>query len=598
MRYIYSKQLLAAALLVAISLNLHAQGTAFTYQGFLNNGGSPANGVYDFKFSLATNALAGTFSSSVTNMGMNVSNGLFVTAIDFGGIPDGRPYWLEIAIRTNGAVSFNTLSPRQQLTPAPYAMFANTASNLAGTLPASQVYGSLSAAQISGVLSNTQLPAGVITNGSSGVSLAGSFNGIFAGNGSGLTNIGSSALAPGTALANLQSGNQGAVPFGGMIISPNFADPNLLNAGYQRTGLMKTSDFWGMRSNNPALYSRMDASAVWTGTELLIWGGDSASTILQTGWKYNPAYDTWTPMSTNNAPGARWNHSAVWTGSEMIIWGGVSNATYYADGKRYNPVTDTWANISNLNAPAARNYHSAVWSGTEMIVWGGVSNSTYYANGSRYNPILDTWTDVSSVNAPLARAYHAGVWDGSEMIIWGGGNATTNWPYGARYSPALNTWTTISNSYFLNTPYGYSGSQAIWAGGRMILCGGYNSATGYNQNLSSYNPSNDVWTLANTVNSPLVKNIIGMSLVWTGTKAVVWGGVNASSTFFNSGGIYDWNTQTWTPMTLSNAPLARVFHAAIWTGSEMIIWGGQLSGSGVEDTWSYEPPRDLYLYEH
>ena len=82
--------------------------------------------------------------------------------------------------------------------------------------------------------------------------------------------------------------------------------------------------------------------------------------------------DTWTATSTTNAPSARAGHTAVWTGSEMIVWGGgASGPTYLNTGGRYNPSTDSWTATSTTNAPGARSGHTAVWTGSEMIVWGG-----------------------------------------------------------------------------------------------------------------------------------------------------------------------------------------------------------------------------------
>ena len=79
--------------------------------------------------------------------------------------------------------------------------------------------------------------------------------------------------------------------------------------------------------------------------------------------------DTWTATSTTNAPVARSNHTAVWTGSEMIVWGG----SFLNTGGRYNPATDSWTATTITNAPSARSVHTAVWTGSEMIVWGGFS---------------------------------------------------------------------------------------------------------------------------------------------------------------------------------------------------------------------------------
>ena len=127
-------RLLIAFILCVGSHETFAQGTAFTYQGRLNNGGSPANGSYDLTFTMyATNSGGSVFIGPLTNSAVGVTNGLFTVPLDFGsGIFDGNPRWLEIGVRTNGSVSFTTLSPRQQLTPTPYAIFANTASQLTG----------------------------------------------------------------------------------------------------------------------------------------------------------------------------------------------------------------------------------------------------------------------------------------------------------------------------------------------------------------------------------------------------------------------------------------------------------------------------------
>jgi hypothetical protein len=80
--------------------------------------------------------------------------------------------------------------------------------------------------------------------------------------------------------------------------------------------------------------------------------------------------DTWTATSTTDAPDARSYHKAVWTGSEMIVWGGADNVGYPNTGGRYNPGTDSWTATSTTNAPIGRAGHTAVWTGSEMIVWG------------------------------------------------------------------------------------------------------------------------------------------------------------------------------------------------------------------------------------
>ena len=128
---------------------------------------------------------------------------------------------------------------------------------------------------------------------------------------------------------------------------------------------------------------------------MIVWGGGASG--LNTGGRYDPALNTWTPTSTGaNVPTARYSHSAVWTGSEMIIWGGFSlTLNELNTGGRYNPVSDTWTATSVAGVPSARFDHVAVWTGTEMIVSKGQSQSTVNAGG-RYNPSTNSWQSIAS----------------------------------------------------------------------------------------------------------------------------------------------------------------------------------------------------------
>src|SRR5207248_70792 len=102
------------------------------------------------------------------------------------------------------------------------------------------------------------------------------------------------------------------------------------------------------------------------------WGGEDQSfNLLSTGGRYNPSTDSWAPTNTSNAPSARYYPPSVWTGSEMIVWGGSQGGVGVNTGGRYNPSTDSWTATSTTNAPSARVSHTAVWNGSEMVVWGG-----------------------------------------------------------------------------------------------------------------------------------------------------------------------------------------------------------------------------------
>jgi hypothetical protein len=101
-------------------------GTAFTYQGTITDTGSPANGSYNLAFKLYDDASAGTqVGSTVTKNAVAVSDGYFTVELDFGDWFDGTALWLEIEVQGPGDPGFTALSPRQPLSPTPYAINAD-----------------------------------------------------------------------------------------------------------------------------------------------------------------------------------------------------------------------------------------------------------------------------------------------------------------------------------------------------------------------------------------------------------------------------------------------------------------------------------------
>lgn len=313
------------------------------------------------------------------------------------------------------------------------------------------------------------------------------------------------------------------------------------------SAVSKQTEGWNGATSTTAVPSgREDHSQIWTGKEMIVWGGrvDGGGTPTNTGAKYDPASDSWTgTVTTTGAPAARKNHSGVWTGTEMIVWGGWDASWNVLNtGYRYNPSTNAWLGaISTVGAPSARRSHRAVWTGTEMLIWGGDNGTgTALNTGSRYNPTTNTWTAMSAVNAPSARWSHSAVWTGTEMIVWGGYDGTSRVNTGARYNPATDTWT---------------GATA-------------------------------------TTSAPSAR--IVHSAVWTGAEMIVWGGDDGSgSQVCNTGGRYDPSSNSWQgTTTTTNCPTQRRSHQAIWTGREMVVWGG-FTGSYENTGGRYQPPISL-----
>ncbi len=276
--------------------------------------------------------------------------------------------------------------------------------------------------------------------------------------------------------------------------------------------------------------------------------------------------DTWTATSTTNAPTARVGHTAVWTGTEMIVWGGGLNGNFFNTGGRYNPGTDSWTSTSTTNAPAGRQEFTAVWTGSEMIVWGGYAGP-YLNTGGRYNPTMDSWTATSTNNAPEGRSDHTAVWTDSEMIVWGGffGGIALN--TGGKYNPGTDSWTATSTTN-APSPRGYPG--AVWTSSEMIIWGGWDDINFLNTG-GRYKPGKDSWTATSTANAPSGR--FQHTAVWTASEMIVWGGWDPPN-IFNTGGKYNPSADSWIATTTTNAPTSRYGHTAVWTGSEMIAWGG------------------------
>ncbi len=335
--------------------------------------------------------------------------------------------------------------------------------------------------------------------------------------------------------------------------------------------------------------------AVWTGSEMIVWGGvNNTLGGYLSGGRYDPSSDTWTPTSTGtDVPAARWSHTAVWTGSEMIVWGGVDGGFQLNTGGRYHPSTDTWTPTSTgPDVPEARNAHTAAWTGTEMLVWGGDASGVFLNTGGRYNPSTDSWLPISvGMNAPSPRVGPATVWTGMEMIIWGGRGEVDGNPIslksGGRYDPSDDSWTATSQGPFI--PAARAGHTALWTGAEMIIWGGGNTG-------GRYDPSTSTWTPTSTgVNVPAPR--ISHTAVWTGTEMIAWGGQEYTS-ILNTGGRYNPTTDTWTPTSIgSNVPAARTLHTAVWTGSEMIVWGGHHDWTdiGLNTGGRYNPSTDSWI---
>lgn len=186
-----------------------AQGTAFTYQGRLTSNGTNYTGNAEFQPTLwdALSGGAQVAAHSPSSLIVGVTNGLFVLPLDFGESFSGANRWLQLEVRTTIG-SFTPLTPRQPITPTPYAI---TAGQLSGLLPAAQLSGALPSANLGGTYS------GAVTFNNPASSFSGSAAGLTALNASQLASgtVPDARLAASVARTNqvwLLGGNRGTTP--------------------------------------------------------------------------------------------------------------------------------------------------------------------------------------------------------------------------------------------------------------------------------------------------------------------------------------------------------------------------------------------------
>jgi hypothetical protein len=320
-------------------------------------------------------------------------------------------------------------------------------------------------------------------------------------------------------------------------------------------------DGWTWRAVGP-LSARQGNVAVWTGTEVLYWGGDRPGRPPE-GAAYDPRADRWRRISrsplTNRTAAA-----AVWTGREMVVFGGMNGAGGQSDGAVYDPATDHWRMIAD-GPLSGRVPLASAWTGTEMLVIGARGAGLYdgIKDAAAYDPVHDSWRDLPAL--PMQINNGASVWTGSELIVYGafldrqrGVQAADDRARGAALDPVAGHWRDLA-------PPPLSG-QAItlaWNGTETI---------GWDHDLSSaaYDAGTDTW-------QPLPDlPLEARDCLPQGTAA----GSVVFATHCGQAAVFDPRRRVWQAVP---APATAV-DPPVWTDDGLVEWLGP-SGRAGDGTW-------------
>ncbi len=349
------------------------------------------------------------------------------------------------------------------------------------------------------------------------------------------------------------------------------------------TTLPPPGDTWELLPAGP-LSSRLGFSAVWTGHELIVWGGSLGATPVHAdGAAYDPAAAAWRTLAPAPAGfGPRLWHSAVWTGAEMLLWGGYVEGADDVEGVAYDPAADRWRALAPAGEPH-RWLHTAVWTGSEMVVWGGeVEGGRQRARGLAYDPAADSWRDLAA--APIeARTLHTAVWTGREMLVWGGAGPDGEYAAdGAAYDPESDRWAPVPSAPVAAR----ARHAAVWDGEAMVVWAGRLAPDGdRSRDGAAYDAEAGEWRLLPVTaleprESPVLVATGAGLLAWSGDRRPALGRPGGLRT----GSLLESLDRGWRQLRSSPFEGGGDF-AGVWTGEVLLVWGHPRSGPPIGATY-------------
>jgi hypothetical protein len=319
----------------------------------------------------------------------------------------------------------------------------------------------------------------------------------------------------------------------------------------------------------PPPFASSAGVAVWTGSHLFYWGGetDLDSTHLAKGAAYDPVGGRWHALPDGPLSGRSWA-GAVWTGQEVLIWGGLGEGAT-GDGAAFDPRSARWRVLSD--SPLSPRVPAAVaWTGTEMIVWGDADRFTEARDGAAYDPASDSWRQLPP--APLALNLAEATWTGDEVIVFGalldGNNHSASaHARGIAYHPQTDTWRTIAANGL--SP---QASSIGWMGSAALVWD-------YLLDAALYDPGQDSWSELPDV--PLSEAECYPKSVRMRHVILAW--------YCGQASLFDTERRRWVRI---EAP-ERGWEIYGWpvAAGEVILFPGAAHDGSRNGFWAYRPPN-------
>ena len=317
------------------------------------------------------------------------------------------------------------------------------------------------------------------------------------------------------------------------------------------------------------IVGRLGPSAVWTGTEMLVWGGYARSENVgqkSDGATYNPTTRAWRTIAPS-PPGVQGGATVVWTGDEMVVW--ASNSPDGPVGTAaYNPEIDNWRRLP-AGPLGRREGFSSAWTGKELIVVGGSLGDTLATPvAAALSPETGSWRLLPALNRVTGLMPSPGVvWDGHEVFIMGSvcRNPSSCSPTLLAYDPATDVLRKIDISKApiaapqQLTLIGVSGSDLVFSTEGLANMRIF---------IVRYDPTTDSWSKKGAFAPFPVPVGAYTQTAWLGDRYAAADGSSGLQ-------IYSLDSDTWEAITPGPSPLnSREGSAIVWTGANLIAWSG------------------------
>ncbi len=300
------------------------------------------------------------------------------------------------------------------------------------------------------------------------------------------------------------------------------------------TGLAHDPATGEWRELAPAPELRSQPAVVWTGSEFLVWGGMveqgvDGYVLSNTGFAYDPATDAWSAIPTAPLEPQTYTFH-VWTGEELIVWGGsvVVGDIFLGGsttGAAYDPVAGEWRTLAE-SPLGSRNPGVSVWTGTEMIIGGNGDQTDGDASWAAYNPATDSWRVLP--DPPIrAGGVYSGTWTGDEVVfsksLEGGASVYALDPGSGEWRQAADPRRSLSRT------------SSVWTGDYIVFWG-ETGRPGAPLTQVAYDPATDTWTPLS--DSPLRARFAHQATTVVGPNTVlIWGGAGFELDSFSDGAI-------------------------------------------------------------